>query len=142
MSPTADNADLPSEIDLEGYLDEALPVEQMAAIEARLRAEPDLLRRLAELNRRRDAGVHSVGSIWRRYRVTCPSRSTLSSYLLGALPDEEAAYIRFHLETVGCRVCRANIEDLQHKAAAGADTETQARRRKYFESSAGLLRKK
>ena len=47
-------------------------------------------------------------------------------------------YIDFHLKTVSCSFCQANLADLQalhHEPAPKA----QARRRRFFESSAGLL---
>lgn len=125
--------------DLEAYLDEALPPEEMARIERTLRKDRRLVQRLAAINARRDAGVHSLGEIWRRHRLSCPSRQQLGSYLLGALPEEAADHITFHLEVVGCRYCRANLTDLEkHQAEAPEVAET--RRRKYFQSSAGYLR--
>ncbi len=125
--------------DLESYLDEALPPEEMARIELALRDNSDLIRRLAEINARRDAGVHSLGAIWRRHRLSCPSRDRLGSYLLGALPAEWSRYIEFHLDTVGCRYCKANLTDLQQQTETSQAAET--RRRKYFQSSAGYLRR-
>jgi len=126
--------------ELEAYLDEALPVEQMTAIERALRTQPDLLQKLSQINGRRDAGVHSLGEIWRRQRLTCPSRQQLGSYLLGILPDEQADYIRFHIDTVGCRICAANLADLEAQQAEATE-HIHRRRRKYFQSSAGFLRK-
>jgi hypothetical protein len=126
--------------ELEAYLDEALPVEQMTAIERALRSQPDLAKRLSQINGRRDAGVHSLGEVWRRQRLTCATRRQLGSYLLGVLPDEEADYIRFHIDTVGCRFCAANLADLQAQQAEAGDN-IERRRRKYFQSSAGFLRK-
>ncbi|NLY00527.1 MAG: hypothetical protein GXY83_30905 [Rhodopirellula sp.] len=125
--------------DLEGYLDEALAPEEMARIELALRNQPDLVRRLAEINARRDAGVHSLGAIWRRHRLSCPSREQLGSFLLGALPAERIDYIAFHLDVVGCRYCQANLADLK-KQQAEAPEAADSRRRKYFQSSAGYLR--
>jgi anti-sigma factor RsiW len=126
--------------ELEAYLDEALPVEQMTAIERALRSQPELAKRLSQINGRRDAGVHSLGEVWRRQRLTCASRRQLGSYLLGVLPDEESDYIRFHIDTVGCRFCAANLADLQAQQAEAGDN-VERRRRKYFQSSAGFLRK-
>ena len=60
--------------ELEAFLDEALPIERMTAIEEALRSSDDLQSRLAAVNGRRDAGVHSLGEIWRRHRLSCPSR--------------------------------------------------------------------
>jgi hypothetical protein len=127
-----------SQADLEAYLDEALRPEEMARIEQAARNDEQLRRRLAEIHARRDAGVHSLGEIWRRGRLSCPGRAQLSDYLCGTLVDEYAAYVKFHLETIGCRWCRANLDDLK---AHGPDIErtTTARRRKYFQSSAGYL---
>ncbi len=125
--------------ELEAYLDEALPADDMARIEKALRKDAALARQLAVLNARRDAGVHSVGGIWRRHRLSCPSREQWGSYLLGALSEETAAYFRFHLETVGCRFCEANLTDLRRQQAE-AQEAVQVRRRKYFQSSVGRLR--
>jgi anti-sigma factor RsiW len=126
--------------ELEAYLDEALPVEQMTAIERALRSHEELLKRLAQINGRRDAGVHSLGEIWRRQRLSCATRQDLGSYLLGVLSDEQVEYIRFHIDTVGCRFCAANLADLEAQQAEAADHK-ERRRRKYFQSSAGYLRK-
>jgi hypothetical protein len=127
--------------DLQAYLDEALPPEDMAAIEAELRSRPDLLRQLALINGRRDAGVHSVGEMWRRGRLSCPSRQHLGSHLLGALDEQHSAYIDFHLQVIGCRYCQANLEDLRRQQDETAEAVTK-RRTKYFQSTAGHLRKK
>jgi hypothetical protein len=134
------------ESDLEAFLDEALPAEEMARIEKALRKEPALVRRMAAINGRRDAGVHSVGAIWRRHRLSCPTREQLGNFLLGILPQEVADYVRFHLETVGCRLCQANQSDLARQQAATnlrsvPEAAVQSRRRKYFQSSAGYLGK-
>lgn len=127
--------------DLDAYLDEALPPEEMARVELALRNDPELRRRLAAINARRDAGVHSLGEIWRRHRLTCPSREQLGSYLLEALPEEQADYVTFHLQAVGCRYCKANLTDLEQQQAESPDA-AETRRRKYFQSSVGHLRRK
>jgi hypothetical protein len=126
--------------DLEAYLDEALPAEEMARIEKILRKEGDLLQKLAVVHARRNAGVHTLGEIWRRHRASCPTREQLGSYLLKALPEEAADYVAFHVELVGCRFCRANLHDLETQLAEDQKA-TQSRRRKYFQSSAGYLRR-
>jgi hypothetical protein len=126
--------------DLEAYLDEALPAEDMARVEKALREDRGLVDRLAAIHARRNAGVHSLGEIWRRHRLTCPAREQLGSYLLGALTDEVSQYIAFHLDVVGCRYCQANLEDLKNQQA-GEREAAQTRRRKYFQSSAGYLRR-
>ncbi len=124
--------------DLEGYLEEALPPDEMARIEKALRKDPELARQLVGLNARRDAGVHSLGEIWRRHRLTCGTREQWGGYLLGTIPSELADYLRFHVEVVGCRYCRANLTDLEKHQAENSEA-AQTRRRKYFQSSAGYL---
>ena len=126
-----------SDPQLLGYVDELLPVESMTRIESALRSSDSLRRRVAQLIRRRDAGEHSVGQIWQRLRLSCPSRAELGSYLLGALPDEELDYLDFHLQTVGCRFCAANLEDLRESSKPAGDS--QKRRKRFFQSSAGFL---
>lgn len=123
--------------DLEAYLDEALPADDMARIEEALRQHAALRDELVSIHSRRDSGLHSLGEIWRRHRLTCPTRQQLGSLVLQALSESETDYLRFHLE--GCRYCQANLHDLeaqQREAVVNATT----RRRRYFQSSAGLLK--
>jgi hypothetical protein len=126
--------------ELAAYLDEALDAPRMAQIEQTLRAHPDLLPRLAEILARRNSGVHTVAEIWRRHQIGVPTREELQQYLLGILPAAHARYIRFRVETLGCRYTIANLHDLETQQRE-AQTETVARRRKYFQSSVGHLRK-
>src|SRR5436190_4448417 len=130
-----------SNSELEAYLDEALPTDRMAAIEESLRGSEELQKRLTAVNGRRDAGVHSLGEIWRRHRLSCPSREQLGSYLLGVLPRDESDYIKFHIETIQCRYCTASAGDLKSQQSA-AEIDVAHRRQKYFQSSVGHLRKK
>ena len=119
------------------WLDEMLSAERMAELEAELRKNENLQARVAQLIHHRDQGGHSVGEIWQREGLSCPARSELSGYLLGTLNKESADYIEFHLMTVGCRRCQANLKDLEEYASQIPDAP--ARRRRFFESSAGLL---
>jgi hypothetical protein len=129
-----------TDAELLAYLDEGLPVERMTAIEAALRQSDGLRLRTAELRDQREHQGHTVGEIWRRERLSCPTRHQLGSYLLGALANDLAQYIVFHLETVGCRYCAANLDDLR-QANQSNTTETAHRRQKFFQSSAGHIRK-
>jgi hypothetical protein len=65
----------------------------------------------------------------------------LGSYLLGVLPAETAHYVAFHIDQIGCRTCRANLDDLKRQQRESAQ-ETTTRRRRYFQSSAGCLARK
>ena len=127
--------------DLEAYLDEALTAQEMAAIEQEVRAKPELLKRLAAMHGRRDAGIHSVGGMWRRHRLSCPTREQLGSFLLGALDEQHTAYIEFHLKTIGCRFCNSNLGDLRRQQEETVEV-VETRRTKYFQSTAGHLRRR
>ncbi|MEZ6059781.1 MAG: hypothetical protein R3C19_05415 [Planctomycetaceae bacterium] len=123
--------------ELTAWLDEMLPVDRMTQLEQQLRDDAALQRRIAAIIRDRDQGGHTVGEIWQRERLSCPGRSELGGYLLGTLTAEAAAYVEFHLLTAGCRVCQANLKDLEDHATAASDAPV--RRKRFFESSAGLL---
>jgi hypothetical protein len=65
----------------------------------------------------------------------------LGSYLLRVLDADLVSFIRFHLEVSGCRTCQANFDDLKtHQTDEPAAVDK--RRKKYFQSSAGHLRKR
>ncbi len=122
---------------LEAYLDEALPPDEMACVEETLRHNPRLLEELRAIVALRDQGVHTLGAIWRRHRLTCPEREQLQAYLEKTLDASTARYVRFHLQVIGCRYCQANLEDLQEQR--GDPVPRQERQRRYFQSSAGRL---
>ena len=107
-----------SDTQLYAFLDEALPAEQISALEAALRDDAALGERLAAVVGRRDAGLHSLGAIWRRRRLTCFTREQLGSYLLRVLDPQLADYLAFHVDTLGCRTCQAGLEDLKRRTAA------------------------
>jgi hypothetical protein len=123
---------------LHAYLDDALSETESARIERTLRESPALQDRLRLVMQERDRGEHSIGAIWRRQRLSCPSREQLGSFLLDVLDDNESDYIRFHLETIGCPYCVANLADLKALQQEPA-TKAKERRQRYFKSSAGYL---
>lgn len=122
--------------ELLAYADEQLSAERSVLVEQSLRSDEALLDRLAILLSSRDQGDHSIGELWRRFRLSCPPRAIWGAYAVGRLGDGLSKYLRFHLETIGCRICAANLEDLQHPDAA---TDAERRAKKIFQSSAGNL---
>ena len=123
---------------LSGYLDDALGETEIVQVEQELRKSEPLRQQLKQIMQERDRGEHSVGAIWRRQRLSCLPREQLGSYLLGVLDDDVQDYVQFHLQTIGCAYCLANLTDLRHQQQE-AVPKVQQRRRRYFESSAGLL---
>jgi hypothetical protein len=127
--------------DLHAYLDEALSEEASSRVEKALRDAPPLRRALSRLIAERERGEHSLGAIWRRHRLTCPTREDLGNLLLGVLDLEFAEYIKFHLQSISCGYCHANLMDLQERQKE-AKGRVQERRQKMFASSAGFLPKR
>jgi len=126
---------------LREYLAERLPGDEMAKVEKALRESASLRARLEDVRHDRDDfQLHTLGAIWRRARLTCPTREQLGGYLLDAIDPELASYIQFHLEVVECPFCRANLADLQSQAepdSAGRNPET--RQHRILTSSRHLL---
>ena len=126
-----------SDSELAAFLEEALPPARSAELEHQLRSDTELRSRLIEVRGRETAGLHTIGAIWRRGRLSCPSRSELGQFILGTLAPDAHQYIEFHLNEIGCRYCQANLADLQ---TATQTDEPAKRRRRYFQTSAGYLR--
>ena len=124
--------------ELTAWLDELLPANRMAEFETQLRKDTALQARLTQLIRHRDQGGNTVGEVWQRARLSCPTRTEMGGFLLGTLNSNAVAYIEFHLNTVGCRVCQANLHDLEEQSTQS--DQVPGRRRRFFESSAGLLK--
>ena len=53
-----------------------------------------------------------VGAVWRAGRASCPARHWLARSHAATLPEGPAAYVRFHVEEIGCEWCQANLDDL------------------------------
>jgi anti-sigma factor RsiW len=123
---------------LHAYLDDALSDAETARVEQALRDSEPLRKALRQAMQERDRGEHSLGAVWRRERLTCPSREQLGSYLLGVLDDTVQDYVTFHLNTIGCPFCQANLADLEARQQEPAP-KAKERRRRYFQSSAGYL---
>jgi hypothetical protein len=123
---------------LAGYLDDALGDADIAHVEQALRDSDVLRQQLKQILSERDRGEHSVGAIWRRKRLSCLTREQLGSFLLGVLDDDLQDYVQFHLKTIGCAYCLANYNDLQAQQAE-QDGQVKKRRKRYFQTSAGLL---
>ncbi len=128
-----------TDAELAAFLDEALSPDRSSQLEQQLRDDTELRNRLIQVRGRFAAGLHTIGAIWRRSRISCPDRSDLGQFVLGTLPSEHAQYIEFHLNEIGCRYCQANLEDLK-TASQQSDQDTQ-RRKRYFQTSAGYLGK-
>ena len=79
----------------------------------------------------------AVGRLWEQGRLSCPKRSTIGGYVLGTLDEPWLEYVHFHLQTLGCHFCRANLEDLEQANS----TPRASLRRRIMESTVGFLHK-
>ncbi len=129
-----------TDAELEAYLDESLDPLRAAEIEQGLRADTELLQRLSRINGRRDAGIHTLGEIWRRHQIGVPSLETMRNYLMGVLPAEQSNYIEFRINELKCPFTIAMQKDLVAQQNENAE-QSKTRRAKFFKTSAGLLRK-
>ena len=125
---------------LRSYLEDGLGEAETAHVERELRASESLRAEFERMSRASDQGEHSLGATWRRHRLSCPTREQLGSHLLDAGSAEMTDYVRFHLEVVGCPFCQANLADLRDKERDAPAAK--AARRRIFDSSAGLLKRK
>ena len=76
--------------------------------------------------------------IWQSQRLSCPKRSTVGGFVLGTLERPWQAYVDFHLHTLGCHFCRANLEDLKPQATEEVPPVLRTR---IMESTVGFLKK-
>ncbi len=129
-----------TDADLESYLDETLHPDLAADLELSMKEDKDLLGRLSYINGRRDAGIHTLGEIWRRNQLGVPTREQVVDYIAEKLPAEHEKYIDFRIKILKCRYTIAHVNDLQNQTGSKEDA-SEDRRKKYFDSSAGLLRK-
>ena len=123
---------------LRAYLDDALTDAETARVERALRDSDGLRGQLSMVLQERDRGEHTVGAVWRRHRLSCPTREQLGSFLLQALEPGCQDYVEFHLKTVGCPFCQANLADLKSKSS-GSTSAIKSRHNRILRSSQHLL---
>jgi hypothetical protein len=127
---------------LRNYLADALSPEESARVEKAVRDSAELRARLEDIRQHRNDGqLHTLGAIWHRARLTCPSRQQLGSYLLDALEPDLGSYLTFHLEVIKCPFCVANLIDLKSQTQTGgaALNASKSRQRRIYQSSRHLL---
>lgn len=109
-----------------------------AALEklARLASRHELTQQASLLDNEDDT-THLIRRTWEENLLSCLKRSTLGAHTLGSLDAEWSDYVVFHLETVGCDFCAANLADL----ASEEEPISPGARERIFASSVGFLKK-
>jgi RNA polymerase sigma factor (sigma-70 family) len=82
-------------------------------------------------------GDSMVTEAWEEQRLTCPKRSTIGRYLLKTLEPQWQELVDFHLNRLGCRFCKANLDDLQKKT----DEDSAVVRDRILHSTIGFFKK-
>jgi uncharacterized protein YbaR (Trm112 family) len=52
-----------------------------------------------------------LSELWFRDHISCPLTEVLLRYQGGTLEDDARAYVRFHLEELGCPYCQSRLEE-------------------------------
>lgn len=120
---------------LDAYLDDAVNQEEAARIEQAIREYPELQQEALKLLQNRDRGQHTIGAIWRREQLTCPSQEEIRLFILEGLDDNMMDYLEFHLETLECPQCKATYTALKDSS----NGEEQERQQRIFKGSTGTL---
>jgi hypothetical protein len=124
--------------ELEAYLDESLDSGRAAELEVALRTDPQLLKRLSSINSRRDAGIHTLGEIWRRNQVGVPSPQEIEAHMQASLPRELSDYIEFRVRELKCVFTIALLQDAMAQQADNG-RQSKSRQEKIYRKSADLL---
>ncbi len=82
-------------------------------------------------------GDSMVTEAWEDQRLTCPKRSTIGRHLLRTLEPPWQDLVDFHLNSLGCRFCRANLDDLQKKS----DDDASVVRDRILHSTIGFFKR-
>jgi hypothetical protein len=77
---------------------------------------------------------------WEQERLTCPKRTTIGRHLLGTLEDPWKQYVTFHLDTLGCKFCRANADDLREASKDDTASKRTPSSDRLFQSTIGFFR--
>ena len=127
---------------LDAFIDDHLNEQDSIRVEKAVRESQELNSLLKSIIASREMGDHSIGAIWRREHLSCPTREELSSYKDEALDTQRIDYIKFHLEIVGCNACQANLLDLNSTKGPKANPAAREKHRQFLENSKLLLPKK
>lgn len=80
-----------------------------------------------------------VGSLWVKERITCPHADILLGFVNDGLDPEEKDYIAFHLDTIECPHCQAEVQRLEDLVARGDERRVERAMDDAMRRSAVLL---
>jgi len=136
-----DRAELTRETVLR-YLEGLLDREERERVEQRVRSSRKDREFFESLRREVEARNLSISLVWKEERITCPHRDVLEAYHYGSLRDDEADYIAFHVERIGCPYCAANLEDIASGDKPLSDKKIRGARDELLRSTTYFLRRR
>lgn len=110
---------------IHAYIDGALSPEEADAFTSMAYGDSELRGKIRTVQTEFDYHNHTVGSLWRRNQLTCPSDQDIVDYQRGALAiinPEIADYVQFHLTSIRCIYCISTAAELKQSAAKGGTT--------------------
>ena len=124
-TPQSDENPVYSREYIHAYIDGALSPEEADAFTSMAYGDSELRGKIRTVQTEFDYHNHTVGSLWRRNQLTCPSDQEIVDYQRGALAiinPEIADYVQFHLTSIRCIYCISTAAELKQSAAKGGAT--------------------
>ena len=81
-------------------------------------------------------GETDLHAAWESHRPSCPKRSTLGKYTLDILSPAWKDFVDFHVKTLGCLYCNANLDELNRDTGSAIRS---SKKKQLFQSTVGFL---
>lgn len=107
---------------IHAYIDGALSPEETEAFALKAQRDSELRGQIRTVQSEFDYHNHTVGSLWRRNQLTCPSDQDIVDYQRGELAiinPEIADYVQFHLKSIRCIYCISSAAERKQPSTTG-----------------------
>ena len=124
-TPQSDENPVYSREYIHAYIDGALSPEEADAFTSMAYGDSELRGKIRTVQTEFDYHNHTVGSLWRRNQLTCPSDQEIVDYQRGELAiiyPKIADHLQFHLNSIRCIYCISTAAEWKQSAAKGGTT--------------------
>lgn len=83
------------------------------------------------LRRESESLTLSIADLWVAERISCPHRDVILAHEAGSLDSEQASYVDFHINVLGCPACQSTSAECED----ALDQKTPERLRRATEKS-------
>ena len=121
-TPQSDENPVYSREYIHAYIDGALSPEEADAFTSMAYGDSELRGKIRTVQTEFDYHNHTVGSLWRRNQLTCPSDQEIVDYQRGELAiinPKIVDYVQFHLNSIRCIYCISTAAEWKQSAAKG-----------------------